>query len=491
MKPMSSKFLLVGFDGLRPEMVSEALMPNLYRHAAGGVTFNNHRCVFPAETYVNLISLVTGSIPSRHGLIANEYLDPEVDRRERFKGSSVERIEKAQSAYGGKLFDALSMGEILGRAGRSMAVISTNTPGSVRLKHHQVLEHSHLSLSCHTPETSYPRDEVDSIVARLGTPSEKHFPDVEGLTYATNVFLEHLCPGELPDLTILWYGEPDNSYHEFGIGGTESLQALRHADAEFGRILDWWQSSDQRDSLQIIAISDHAHITQKTRVHMQDRLRESGFKVDEHLEDGADLALIPGYSGGIWIRNKSSDVIQAVGKALMEMECCGMVFSAGKNEIEGIVPGSFSRGLAMADHRRSPDIYYILRTNDDKDDHGFSGTCYFETSLPVGGGIHGGLHHKELKPLCVMAGSLFGQAAVVHTHSGIVDIAPTILHALGIAPPESMHGRVLHEAFADDRNTPLESVPEKFETGSGDYAQVLRRTRVASACYLDGGSRVS
>jgi arylsulfatase A-like enzyme len=90
-----------------------------------------------------------------------------------------------------------------------------------------------------------------------------------------------------------------------------------------------------------------------------------------------------------------------------------------------------------------------------------------------------------------MAGSLFGQAAVVHTHSGIVDIAPTILHALGIAPPESMHGRVLHEAFADDRNTPLESVPEKFETGSGDYAQVLRRTRVASACYLDGGSRVS
>ena len=145
----------------------------------------------------------------------------------------------------------------------------------------------------------------------------------------------------------------------------------------------------------------------------------------------------------------------------------------------------------MADHPRSPDIYYILRTDDENDSNGFMGTCYFDTGLPVGGGIHGGLHHKELNPLCAATGSLFGEGVAVETHSGIVDIAPTILHGLGISPPATMEGRVLHEAFADNRGTPEASVAETFETGTGHYEQVLRRSRVGDACYLDGGSRSS
>jgi len=491
MKQSSNKFLLVGFDGLRPEMMTQELMPNLHRHASQGVTFTNHRCAFPSETYVNLISLVTGCTPSRHGLVANYYLDPKVDGRERFEGSSVERIEKARRAYDGKLFDVLSLGEILGRAARRMAVISTNSPGSVRLKHHQVLDHSHLSLSCHTPHSSHPRHEVEAIVARLGTLSRKRHPDVEGVTYATNVFLEHLCANELPDLTILWYGEPDNSYHAYGIGAPESRMALGHADAEFGRVLDWWQASEQRESLQILVISDHAHITQKTRVAAGDLLRDAGFKVDDHLQDGADLALIPAYGGRIWVRDKDPGLTRAIGQALMQEDVCGMLFSAGRNAVEGIVPGSFSRQLVMADHPRSPDIYYILRTDDEPDEHGFIGTCHFENDLPVGAGNHGGLHRNELHCVCVASGSLFAQARRVEAHSGIVDVAPTILHGLGIAAPRSMEGRVLHEAFIDGAGNPPDSVPEKYETGAGHYRQVLHRTRVGDSCYLDGGWRAA
>jgi len=491
MTPPATKFLLVGFDGLRPEMMTQELMPNLHRHAGQGVTFTNHRCAFPSETYVNLMSLVTGSTPSRHGLIANQYLDPKVDGRERFEGSSVERIEKARRAYAGKLFDALSLGEILGQCARRMAVISTNTPGSVRLKHHQVFDHPHLSLSCHTPHTSHPRHEVEAIVARLGTLSRKSSPDVDGVTYATNVFLEHLCASELPDLTILWYGEPDNSYHAYGIGAAESLLALRHVDAEFGRVLDWWHASEQRGSLQIVVISDHGHITQKTRVATGDLLRDAGFKVDDHLQDGADLGLIAAYGGRIWVRDKDPDLIRAIGRALTEMDACGMVFSAGRNAVEGIVPGSFSKQLVMADHRRSPDIYYILRTDDEPDAHGLIGTCYFDGRLPVGAGIHGGLHRNELNSVCVASGSLFDEATNVQAHSGIVDIAPTILHGLGIAAPRTMDGRVLHEAFADGASDTPEPMPETYETGVGHYQQVLHRTRIGESRYLDGGWRAA
>ncbi len=81
----------------------------------------------------------------------------------------------------------------------------------MRLKHHQVLDHDHLSLSCDAPETSYPRDEVTKIMSRLGALGRRSAPDLEGVTYATDVFLDHICRADLPDLTILWYGEPDVS----------------------------------------------------------------------------------------------------------------------------------------------------------------------------------------------------------------------------------------------------------------------------------------
>jgi arylsulfatase A-like enzyme len=260
-------------------------------------------------------------------------------------------------------------------------------------------------------------------------------------------------------------------------------------DAEFGRVLDWWHASEQRESLQILVISDHAHITQKTRVATGDLLRDAGFKVDDHLQDGADLALIPAYGGRIWVRDKDPDLTRAIGQALMEMDACGMVFSAGRNAVEGIVPGSFSKQLVMADHPRSPDIYYILRTEDEPDEHGYVGTCHFENGLPPGAGMHGGLHRNELRSLCMVSGSLFAQARRVATHSGIVDIAPTILHGLGIAAPQSMEGRVLHEAFIDGASNTPDSVPEKYETGAGHYRQVLHRARTGDSCYLDGGWR--
>jgi hypothetical protein len=218
-------------------------------------------------------------------------------------------------------------------------------------------------------------------------------------------------------------------------------------------------------------------------------LRDAGFEVGDHLEDGADLALIAGYGGSIRVRDKDPDLIRSIGQALMETDTCGMVFSAGRNEVEGIVPGSFSKQLVMVDHPRSPDIYYILRTADEPNEHGYIGTCFFESGMSVGAGVHGGLHPKELHSACLASGSLFGDASSVDTHSGIVDIAPTILHGLGIPAPQTMEGRVLHEGFANGAIEPPDSVPETYETGAGLYHQVLHRTRIGDSCYLDGGWR--
>ncbi|MGY8872432.1 MAG: alkaline phosphatase family protein [Pseudomonadales bacterium] len=483
-------FLIVGFDALRPEMITEENMPNLYRFSNKGVTFENHRCCYPSETYVNLPSLVTGSTPSRHGMMANSYLDKNVDSRERFEGHNLARIEKAQKAYQGKLYDVPSFGELLHAHGKRMAVISTNSAGSVRLKHYSVKDHPHLSLSCHTPETSWPLEAVQAIQEKCGAPPQtKVIPDLAGVTYATDVFLKHVVSEGVPELTILWYGEPDESYHSFGLGSEQSLSALRHADAEFGRILSWWENSDMHENLQIVVTSDHAQITKKTPISMFDLLTGEGFKVDDHLEDGAEIALISGYSGNMLLKNSDSGLANAVGEALMGFDCCGMVFSHDRDGVEGIIPGSFSKKLVMVDHARSPDIYFALKTDNEANENGLKGNCYFDGQLPAGGGVHGGLHPNEVHCTCIIQGSLFREHTNISTTSGITDIFPTILHGLNIPVPKSVDGRILFESMVSKSDFSPEQVSTSFEVGQRNFQQILKTTRVGGSIYLDGGWR--
>src|SRR5689334_919414 len=69
------KIILIIFDGLRPDHVTEQRMPNLAAFAASGVWYTSSHTVFPSETRVAVSSLVTGAWPQNHGIVANEFLD--------------------------------------------------------------------------------------------------------------------------------------------------------------------------------------------------------------------------------------------------------------------------------------------------------------------------------------------------------------------------------------------------------------------------------
>ena len=126
------RFLLIGLDGLRPELVTHDRMPVLTALLERGTVLTRHSAAFPTETYVNLPTLVTGARPSGHGMVANFFLDPRVDARERFEGYDVAKIEKATAAYDGRLFTTPTLGEILAANGRRLKVLSANSAGSVR-----------------------------------------------------------------------------------------------------------------------------------------------------------------------------------------------------------------------------------------------------------------------------------------------------------------------------------------------------------------------
>ena len=60
-------FLIVVFDGLRPDRTTPALAPHLCRFMAEGTNFTNARDVYPSSTRPNAAALATGATPRRNG----------------------------------------------------------------------------------------------------------------------------------------------------------------------------------------------------------------------------------------------------------------------------------------------------------------------------------------------------------------------------------------------------------------------------------------
>src|ERR671925_896340 len=71
--------VIVVWDGMRPDFVSEETTPTLWKLAREGVVFRNHHAAYPSATQVNGTALVTGVYPGRSGVIANYAYRPEVD----------------------------------------------------------------------------------------------------------------------------------------------------------------------------------------------------------------------------------------------------------------------------------------------------------------------------------------------------------------------------------------------------------------------------
>ena len=77
--------------------------------------------------------------------------------------------------------------------------------------------------------------------------------------------------------------------------------------------------------------------------------------------------------------------------------------------------------------------------------------------------------------------------------TGNVDLAPTILHILGIKAQE-MDGRVLSEAMASGDQVPTagktdtKTIEAKKDFPAGSWRQSLRISRVGTTIYLDEGN---
>jgi len=471
----SDRLLVVVFDALRPDMVSEQTMPNLNSFARNGVRFERSRSVFPTETRVNQAAFVTGCWPARHNIVGNKFVELLASPQKVFNTGDEDALKRGDQLLDGALLGSPSLGELLHTQGETLAVISAGTPGGGRLLHHRAETTGGMRLALARPDACYPVSVADDISARIGAIPAPTIPSLEWLSWTTDAWIEYVEPTLRPTVSVLWFCEPDNSYHNTGIGSPDNLAALRHADIQFARLLD----VAEREGLNVISCSDHGQLAVVgDALNLKAQAAEAGFQVAEVPREAGEIGFALDSAGGIFVHEHDQRIIERLVQWLGDMSWCHSVST------RNAIGGSLAHRDLYFDSVRAPDVGLSLHNDEQPGPYGFTGNSYHDASYPVGGGIHGGLNPIELANWLACAGPAFAQQTVHETTVGIVDLLPTILALLKL-PASPTDGRVLHEAFVDGAGAPTErTIHRDFRVG--DRVRRLSMAEAGGRRYLHG-----
>lgn len=471
------KVAIVVFDALRPDHVDATVMPRLAAFLAAGVVVVDSRTVFPSATRVATSAFSTGSVPAVHGLVANRFLDPEAMPERPIDTGSRDDLLAAAQAAGGYYLTAPTMGELIGHAGLEMAVHACGSGGTTWLLHPSAERFGHTRLSLRAGEQGAAGD-LAKTVARFGPVPRPARPNAARVAYLARIVVDRIERGPLPDLTVTWFNDPDSTWHYEGLGSSAARAALAAVDQAFGQILDALAASPEADRIQIVAMSDHGQVVARRKIDVKAALARAGLRFAPAFGPDVDYAGSLGSVGAIRVRDGDPRLAARLAAALRDQDWCGLLFSRG-----GAVPGSLDLADVMLDHRRAPDLVYVMSADPTEVIDGVTGATDFDGDVPEGGGMHGGLCRQEIHNLMAFSGSAFRTAARSAVPAGIVDIAPTILKLLGLEAPASMSGRPLVELFADGGDAP-EVRSEVAEVDDGGRVMRLTRWRVMDTAYI-------
>ena len=261
----SPKVLVVVFDGLRLDHVTPNRAPAIAGFAAAGVTLPHTASAFPSETRVQVTTVMTGHPPTGHGVMANAFYDRRLGFDAAMDTSDTPRMAAAEKVYG-RLIGAHHLSEILWGTGKRFAAVTTGKIGNARLLAGRAAELGQPVLSIWGDAVSTPAAGFRAVAARFGQPPEQEFPNTAVADWAVTALLEHTIPAHRPDVAVLWLNEPDISYHYRGVASAEAGAAIGGVDAAFARILDWWRAEGRGAGWNIVAMSDHGHVTVEGQV---------------------------------------------------------------------------------------------------------------------------------------------------------------------------------------------------------------------------------
>jgi predicted AlkP superfamily pyrophosphatase or phosphodiesterase len=498
----ASMHIVLVLDGLRPDSITPANTPNLDRLRSSGVQFENTHAVFPTVTRVNSASLGTGVYPDRHGIMGNTIYVPAVDPLHAFGNDDFNNLLKLDAATSGRMMTAQGLAEILQRAGRRLAVVSSGSTGSALLLMPKATSGVGTVINGDFfpgKKVAYPDAVSDLVLQRFGpSPVKGGAKDRydAAVDWSMRVVRDYVLPEVKPDVLFVWMTDPDHIQHGIGVGAPDSVAAIHHDDLQVGLLLQKLEALGLRDKTNILVVSDHGFAQTVHNINVEKALRDAGLMTG--VDDGEVVLASSGQSVALHVRHHDAGRIRAIVDYLQQQPWCGVLFTAAKRggaRHEGTVEGTFSLDIAhLGGHERSPDIVLTFPWTSAANRHGVPGTEYnlvggktASGSIDSEAGNHGGIGPWTIRNTMLANGPDFKKGALIRTPTSNVDVTPTLLRLLGLDVADApLDGRAMTEAFANGPDQ--EQVTMEVRTlrvQHGNYHAVLQESETGGKRYLD------
>jgi Type I phosphodiesterase / nucleotide pyrophosphatase len=403
-------FLLMVWDGLRPDLVNPHDTPNLYALQREGVLFTHQHAVFPTVTMANAAVLATGGEPSDTGIFGDSmYLLPalgaDASKAVPKLGTRLNSpLNLENSNYLAALNDGGFNGYLLGVEGVAQQILREDGYVAILGKQGPTFLFDDGANRRITRSSDYLFAADD--LARPALPATAiaqkppmRYGDLNSIADRDQWFTRLVISYALPAaraaaskghsaLIVFWQHNPDFMQHVAGLGTQPALNALHQCDANLAAIRQAIVRLGMAHRTDLMVVSDHGFATIRMSVSLSDLLVSAGIKKSPNSTDivvarngGEDLVyLSPAAYASEEARRATLARIVDFAEA---QEWCGAIFSkkaaseasaTNRQNRLGWIPGTFAQELfGLYNARRSPDLIISFRELPYLDNRGLTG----------------------------------------------------------------------------------------------------------------------
>ncbi|MDQ6940869.1 MAG: alkaline phosphatase family protein, partial [Verrucomicrobiota bacterium] len=253
--------VLMVWDGMRPDFVTETGTPNLWKLAQGGVTFRNHHSFYPTATNVNGTVMATGVFPNRSGVIANVEYRPVVDPRAPIDTAVRENIVRGDQITAGKYLSAPTIVELLQASGKRTAVAGSKWVAKLFDRSQERASEIARKSDALSGGEAQPTTRELAIQNSLGQFPKREIPNAKEDAWTTAALTETMWKNHVAPFSVLWLSDPDFTQHDVAPGSPEALAAMKSVDACLGKVIDALTTKQVREQTDILVVSDHGFST--------------------------------------------------------------------------------------------------------------------------------------------------------------------------------------------------------------------------------------
>jgi arylsulfatase A-like enzyme len=299
--PAAKRVIIFVWDGLRPDSVDATNTPRLLAMAGKGVWFADNHATYPTFTMMNSASFATGNFPGatgfygntlwQRGPTGNDSAGALMDFNQPIFTEDYQILLDLQGYYGGKVLLIGTLFQAAQKAGLTTATIGKSGSAFLQdigeggyildekfaypLSFAKELQAQGYGLPQMTPK-AYAPDAV-TLATNNGDPTsasgKKNLPDNStsdptdhagtsyrnAHNYMMGVYLDVILAQKGPDLSLIWFRNPDSTAHAYGPGTYDYVDALKSQDDLLGRLLDKLDALGMAASTDVIVVSDHGH----------------------------------------------------------------------------------------------------------------------------------------------------------------------------------------------------------------------------------------